>query len=100
MITIHDSGCRKDGTAPVHVGRQWLGKTDYGIVTVTTLWTVGRVYHPLHATPCTPAHHFTRGRIRARCAGRRRWVGGAVQGETVWERHCEVWGKHAARRAW
>jgi DDE superfamily endonuclease len=37
-----------------HVGRQWLGrwgKTDNGIVTVTTVWTDGRVYYPLHATP-------------------------------------------------
>jgi hypothetical protein len=36
------------------VGRQWLGrygKTDNGIVTVTTVWTDGRVYDPLHATP-------------------------------------------------
>ena len=38
------------------MGRQWLGrlgKTDNGIVTVTTVWTDGRVYHPLHATPWT-----------------------------------------------
>lgn len=40
----------------------WLGKTDNGIVTVTTVWTDGRVYYPLHATPYTPAHHFTDGR--------------------------------------
>ncbi|MFE9559225.1 transposase [Streptomyces sp. NPDC006703] len=47
------------------MGRQWLGrlgKTDNGIVTVTTVWTDGRVYYPLHATPYTPAHHFSRGR--------------------------------------
>lgn len=37
-------------------------KTDNGIVTVTTVWTDGRVYYPLHATPCTPAHHFACGR--------------------------------------
>nr|WP_234436339.1 transposase [Streptomyces sp. NRRL S-813] len=62
---IDDSGDRKDGTATVHVGRQWLGrlgKTDNGSVTVTTVWTDGRVYYPLHATPYTPAHHFDRGR--------------------------------------
>ncbi|MFI0967716.1 transposase [Streptomyces sp. NPDC021080] len=62
---IDDSGDRKDGTATAHVGRQWLGrlgKTDNGIVTVTTVWTDGRVYYPLHATPYTPAHHFARGR--------------------------------------
>ncbi|KAK1186487.1 transposase [Streptomyces sp. NBS 14/10] len=64
-IVIDDSGGRKDGTATAHVGWQWLGrlgKTDNGIVTVTTVWTDGRVYYPLHATPYTPAHHFARGR--------------------------------------
>ncbi|WP_331765124.1 transposase (plasmid) [Streptomyces sp. NBC_01136] len=48
----------------MHVGRQWLGrygKTDNGIVTVTTVWTDGRVYYPLHATPCTPATRGTGG---------------------------------------
>ncbi|WP_411130052.1 transposase [Streptomyces sp. x-19] len=65
VIVIDDSGDRKDGTATAHIGRQWLGRlgrTDNGIVTVTTVWTDGRVYYPLHATPYTPAHHFTRGR--------------------------------------
>jgi SRSO17 transposase len=65
VIVIDDSGDRKDGTATASVGRQWLGrygKTDNGIVTVTTVWTDGRVYYPLHATPYTPAHHFARGR--------------------------------------
>ncbi|HYZ52086.1 MAG TPA: transposase [Streptosporangiaceae bacterium] len=39
VLVIDDSGDRKDGTATAHVGRQWLGrygKTDSGIVTVTT----------------------------------------------------------------
>ncbi|MFF4346339.1 transposase [Streptomyces sp. NPDC001530] len=65
VIVIDDSGDRKDGMATEHVGRQWLGrygKTDKGIVTVTTVWTDGRMYYPLHATPYTPAHHFARGR--------------------------------------
>ncbi|QCX82688.1 hypothetical protein C9F11_46770 (plasmid) [Streptomyces sp. YIM 121038] len=65
VIVIDDSGDRKDGTATAHVGRQWLGrygKTDNCIVTVTTVWTDGRVYYPLHAQPYTPAHHFPRGR--------------------------------------
>ncbi|MFF3420768.1 transposase [Streptomyces sp. NPDC002698] len=65
VILIDDFGDRKDGTATANVGRQWLGrlgKTDNGIVTVTTVWTDGRVYYPLHATPYTPAHHFARGR--------------------------------------
>jgi SRSO17 transposase len=47
------------------VGRQWLGrlgKTDNGIVTVTTLWADERLYYPLHALPYTPASYFPRGR--------------------------------------
>lgn len=65
VIVIDDSGDREDGTATAHVGRQrlgQLGKTDNGIVTVTMVWTDGRVYYPLRARPYTPAHHFARGR--------------------------------------
>ncbi|RSN18775.1 transposase [Streptomyces sp. WAC 01325] len=64
-IVIDDSGDRKDGRATAHLGRQWLGrlgKTDNGVVTVTTVWTDGRIDHPLHAQPYAPAHHFDRGR--------------------------------------
>jgi DDE superfamily endonuclease len=32
------------------------------VVTVTTLWTDGRVYYPLHADPYTPARHFDTGK--------------------------------------
>jgi hypothetical protein len=63
VIAIDDSGDRKDGTATAHVGRQWLGrygKTDNGIVTVTTVWADERVYYPLHAEAYTPASHFPR----------------------------------------
>jgi hypothetical protein len=63
VIAIDDSGDRKDGTATAHVGRQWLGrygKTDNGIVTVTTVWADERVYYPLHAEPYTPAARFPR----------------------------------------
>jgi DDE superfamily endonuclease len=65
VLVIDDSGDRKDGTATAHVGRQWLGrlgKTDRGVVTVTTLWADERCYYPLHAMPSTPAHHFPKGR--------------------------------------
>ncbi|WP_251064737.1 transposase [Streptomyces sp. ISL-44] len=65
VLVIDDSGDRKDGTATAHIGRQWLGrlgKTDNGIVTVTTVWADERLYYPLHATPYTPAHHFPRKR--------------------------------------
>jgi hypothetical protein len=65
VLVIDDSGDRKDGTATAHVGRQWLGrygKTDNGVVTVTTVWADERVYYPLHARPYTPASHFAKGR--------------------------------------
>ncbi len=65
MLVIDDSGDRKDGTATANVGRQWLGrygKTDNGVVTVTTLWADERLYYPLHAVPYTPARHFPKGR--------------------------------------
>src|ERR1700750_2768542 len=41
VLVIDDSGDRKDGTATAAVGRQYLGrdgKTDNGVVTVTTVW--------------------------------------------------------------
>src|SRR5215469_10104893 len=65
VLVIDDSGDRKDGTKTAHVGHQWLGrygKTDNGVVTVTTLWADERLYYPLHAVPYTPAHHFARSR--------------------------------------
>jgi hypothetical protein len=65
VLVIDDSGDRKDGTATAHVGRQWLGrygKTDSGIVTVTTLWADERLCYPLHAEPYTPARHFPKGK--------------------------------------
>ncbi|GAA0903755.1 hypothetical protein Vau01_122210 [Virgisporangium aurantiacum] len=61
VIAIDDSGDRKDGTATAHVGRQWFGrygKTDNGIVTVTTVWADERIYYPPHTQPYTPASHF------------------------------------------
>ncbi|MFF4764077.1 transposase [Streptomyces sp. NPDC001292] len=63
-MVVDDSGDRKDGTATAHVGKQYLGsvgKTDRGVVTVTTYWVDERVYYPVHARPYTPAHHFPRG---------------------------------------
>ena len=88
VLVIDDSGDRKDGTKTAHVGRQWLGrygKTDNGVVTVTTVWADERLYYPVHAVPYTPAGHFAKGKsdpgfrtklaiaadlaIRARAAG-------------------------------
>jgi SRSO17 transposase len=57
-MVIDDSGDRKDGTATAFTARQWLGrlgKTDNGVVTVTSLWADERLYYPLHAVPYTPA---------------------------------------------
>ena len=65
VLVIDDSGDRKDGTRTAHVGRQWLGrygKTDNGVVTVTTVWADERVYYPVHAVPYTPARHFATGK--------------------------------------
>ena len=59
------AGDRKDGTKTAHVGRQWLGrygKTDNGVVTVTTVWADERLYYPVHAVPYTPARHFAKGK--------------------------------------
>ncbi len=65
VLVIDDSGDRKDGTKTAHVGRQWLGrygKTDNGVVTVTTAWADERLYYPVHAVPYTPARHFAKGK--------------------------------------
>jgi hypothetical protein len=65
VLVIDDSGDRKDGTKTAHVGHQWLGrygKTDNGVVTVTTVWADERVYYPVHALPYTPARHFAKGK--------------------------------------
>ena len=47
------------------MGHQWLGrygKTDNGVVTVTTVRADERLYYPVHAVPYTPARHFARGK--------------------------------------
>jgi hypothetical protein len=65
VLVIDDSGDRKDGTKTAHVGHQRLGrygKTDNGVVTVTTVWADERLYYPVHAVPYTPAKHFAKGK--------------------------------------
>jgi SRSO17 transposase len=65
VLVIDDSGDRKDGTKTAHVGHQWLGrygKTDNGVVTVTTLWADERLCYPVRAMPYTPARHFAKGK--------------------------------------
>ena len=65
MLVIDDSGDRKDGAKTAHVGHQYLGrygKTDNGVVTVTTARADERLYYPVHAVPYTPARHFAKGK--------------------------------------
>jgi hypothetical protein len=65
VLVIDDSGDRKDGTKTAHVGHQWLGrygKTDNGVVTVTTVWADERLHYPIDAVPYTPAGHFAKGK--------------------------------------
>ena len=80
VLVIDDSGDRKDGTKTAHVGRQWLGrygKTDNGVVTVTTLWADERVYYPVHAVRTPRPGTSRRGRTTRRsapsCRSARTW---------------------------
>ncbi len=62
---IDDSGDRKDGTKTAHVGRQRLcryGKTDSGVVTVTTVWADERALLPGACGAVHPARHFAKGK--------------------------------------
>src|SRR6201984_3576749 len=92
VLVIDDSGDRKDGAKTAHVGHQWLGrygKTDNGVVTVTTVWADERLYYPVDAVPYTPAKHFAKGKndpgfrtklaIGADLAGRAREAGFAFR---------------------
>ena len=49
------------GKHTAHVGRQWLaniGKTESGVVSVSSLWADEKIYWPVNFKPYTPAHHF------------------------------------------
>ena len=64
-MVIDEHWDRKWGKHTAHVGRQWLvniGKTDSGVVSVTSLWADERVYWPVDFEPYTPAHHFEKGK--------------------------------------
>jgi SRSO17 transposase len=64
VLIIDEHGDRKWGKHTAHVGRQWLaniGKTDSGVVSVTTLWANENLYWPVDFEPYTPAHHFEGG---------------------------------------
>ena len=61
VLLIDEHGDRKWGKKTAHLGRQWLGnigKTENGVVSVTSLWADEGTYYPLEVEPYTPAHHF------------------------------------------
>jgi hypothetical protein len=65
VLVIDDTGDRKAGTHTAHVARQYLGsvgKTDNGIVAVSSLWADERVYWPAHVVPYTPACRLPKGK--------------------------------------
>jgi hypothetical protein len=65
VLVLDDSGDRKAGRHTAHVARQYLGslgKTDNGIVAVTSLWADERVYWPIDVVPYTPASRLPKGK--------------------------------------
>jgi DDE superfamily endonuclease len=65
VLVIDEHGDRKWGKHTAHVGRQWLaniGKTESGVVSVTSLWADEGVYYPVDFEPYTPSHHFEGGK--------------------------------------
>ena len=64
-LLIDEHGDRKWGKRTARVGRQWLaniGKTDNGVVSVTSLWADEGAYYPVDSEPYTPSHHFAGGK--------------------------------------
>ena len=65
MLVIDEHGDRKWGKHTAHVGKQWLanvGKTENGVISVSSLWPDEGVYYPVDFEPYTPAHHFQGGK--------------------------------------
>jgi len=65
VLVIDEHGDRKWGKHTAHVGRQWLaniGKTDNGVISVSSLWADEGVYYPVDFEPYTPSHHFNGGK--------------------------------------
>ncbi len=65
VLVIDEHGDRKWGKKTAHVGRQWLaniGKTENGVVSVSSLWADEDVYWPVDFEPYTPSHHFRGGK--------------------------------------
>jgi hypothetical protein len=69
VLVIDEHGDRKWGKKTAHVGKQWLGnmgKTENGVVSVSSLWADEGVYYPLEVEPYTPKHHFEGGKADPR----------------------------------
>jgi hypothetical protein len=65
VLVIDEHGDRKWGKHTAHVGRQWLaniGKTESGVVSVSSLLADEKIYWPVNFEPYTPSHHFEGGR--------------------------------------
>src|SRR5215211_2999913 len=65
VLIIDEHGDRKWGKHTAHVGKQWLanvGKTENGVISVSSLWADEGVYYPVDFEPYTPAHHFQGGK--------------------------------------
>ncbi len=65
VLVVDEHGDRKWGKHTAHVGRQWLaniGKTDSGVVSVSSLLAGEGAYYPMEVEPYTPAHHFDGGK--------------------------------------
>jgi hypothetical protein len=65
VLVLDDTGDRKAGRHTAHGARQYLGslgKTDNGIVAVTSLWADERVYWPIDVVPYTPASRLAKGK--------------------------------------
>jgi hypothetical protein len=65
VLIIDEHVDRKWGKHTAHVGRQWLaniGKTESGVVSVSSLLADESVYWPVNFEPYTPAHHFEGGK--------------------------------------
>jgi SRSO17 transposase len=69
VLVIDEHGDRKWGKKTAPVGKQWLGnigKTDNGVVSVSSLWAEEGMYYPLAVEPYTPKHHFEGGKADPR----------------------------------
>jgi DDE superfamily endonuclease len=65
VLVIDETGDRKDGTHTDHVGYQYLGsigRIANGLVSVSSVWADGKIYHPLDVEPYTPAKRLEKGR--------------------------------------